>query len=330
MFSAAVISLLIIGSDKTAIDAAMLAKRISAVEKSVERFEVSGERKFASFDVQLVGNENSTMDWSVLSSIPRTYESPLSFTVERDFMKETLYYSSGAKTDSWEEFHVSKRRNVLFHHNLDGPIPTVMVSAEPFERCRDDGRPRWDLQWLKPIRGAFLSEAILQTQDAKTKALWPESNDHTFDEERFRINSIKGEPGRRTVDISLVYLHTTKDKKHRVSLEAYRLLLAEEHDFMPVVICPLSPRIIDEKRGKMIDGEANTVIMIDYRRFDNIPVPHVVNGYTLPFKGRVTTVRTEVRSVRLNANAVVREAAEIPAGAWVVDSIQGKTYRQVN
>lgn len=216
-----------------------------------------------------------------------------------------------------------------------------MASAEAFERCRDDGRPRWDLQWLKPIRGAFLSEAILQSQDAKTTTLWPgrtdnpvrlhsEANDHTFDEERFRINRIKGEPKRRTVDISLVYLHTTKDEKHRVSLEAYRLLLAEEHDFMPVVICPLSRRIVDEKRGKMIDGEANTVIMIDYRRFDNIPVPHVVNGYTLPFKGRVTTVRTEVRSVRLNANAVVREAAEIPTGAWVVDSIQGKTYRQVN
>jgi len=323
MLIAAVTSLLLVCSDEMAIDASMLAMRIASVEKSIERFEIAGERKRASFDAQLTGDENLTMDWSALSSVTPEYDPPHSFIVERDFTKGTLYYCSGAKTDAWQEYHASKARCLLFHHNLEDVFPTAMLSAGLFEKCRDDASPppRWDLIWLKPIIGASISEAILQTQDQAMTASWPE--------ERFRVNSIKGEPGHRTVDISVVYLHKTLDRRSRISVEAYRLLLAEEHDFSPLVLCPLRPLLIGDNRGKMIDGEATSVIMYgDYRNVDGVPVPHLMHGYTLPYKGVVTTVRTELQSVKLNEKAVVRENVEIPVGSSVIDSIQGKSYRQ--
>lgn len=324
MISSGLIGFMLVCSlDEGETDLKFLVKRISSVERSIERFEIAGERRAGAFEIQLAGDEDATMNWSVLSSVVPEYDAPHAFVVERDFTNGILYYSSGAKTDAWQEYHASPARSILFHHNLEDVFPTTMLSAGLYDECRDDASPpRWDLLWLKPIRGAALSEAILQTQDEATTASWT-------DEERFRVNNVQGEAGKRIVDVSLVYLHKTLDRGGRVSLNAYRLLLAEDHDFMPLVICPISPRFVDNQRGRMIDGVATGVIMYeDYRNVDGVPIPHVTNAYTVPFRGRVTTVRTELKTVKINEKAMVRGDVEIPVGSWVIDSIQGKSYRQ--
>ncbi|MDB5388434.1 MAG: hypothetical protein JWM11_4080 [Planctomycetaceae bacterium] len=327
MWSTAAICLLMASTSvANDINAPLLAARNAAMERSVTRFEIAGERRVGTFPLQLSGDENTTMNWSILSSVPPEFGSAHPFISERDFTTGTLYYCSDANSDTWQEYHASQGKCVLFHHNLNPGFPTVMLKEGLFDQCRDDASPaRWDLRWLKPINGASISEALLQTQDEATTVLWP-------GEERFRVNSVKGVAGKRIVDVSLVYLHTwhkTLNRHEKVSVEGYRLLLAEAHEFMPIVLCHTSPIFTDKKRGKIIDGLVTTVLTYeDFRNVDGIPVPHVLNAYSTPFRGTVTTVRTELLNLKLNKLAKVRDQFEIPVGAWVVDTIQGKSYRQ--
>jgi hypothetical protein len=244
--------------------------------------------------------------------------------IERDFSTRMFYYEQNTPPMP-TRVHYDGRRAIKIFNVSDKEFPLASILDELPGDCRDDANNggRWDIKWLRPLNGASISDALMQTQDPKFNGRF------NLKCERFRINSITGTEGDRIVDISIIYMPKDPEVLDGRILHIYRLKLAEEHDFLPLAIHHLSSTNLIDDPARILDGDIESVLLFEkISNVDGIPIPFDVKSFAVGRSPQVEYAVYHAESVKLNEHATVRERLDIPTGSFVSDDINGVAYRQ--
>lgn len=324
--------LLLCSTEAVDISPSVLIDRIDSVSKSVKSFDAQLSLRWGKLDIQRFSGLIGWNDWESLSGAASSWDISIPIVIERDLGASRLYYSFNlpATNGSAKEYYFDQQSCAqAWRTDLS---PTVMIQKDVFKECLDESNLyRWDMLWLRPLRGASISDAIRQATNPFPIAPL---------QERFRLNGVVGAPGDRLVDVSLQYLQkSTSSRPHKVveeneqsayEIRLYRMLLSEKYDFMPRCIAELSVSIRDMEIESELDGDPITIVVYDeYERVNGVPVPHVMGGYSRSTVKPYSFYETRLESVALNESANVRNRFEIPAGSTVIDDTRDSRYQQV-